>query len=388
MRIEIIKAALMTPTAGGRWGLPLIAWSEPGCAKSAVIELVGDDLGLPVQCLSPGTHGEGAFGCVPVPNAKGRLAYPAPEWVDAFEKAGNAGIVFVDEITTCPPALQPPLLGLALNKTIGFTYLGDRVRVIAAANPPEVAAGGYDLSPPVANRFGHVNWTPPTVDQHSAYMLGGKNQSGSNGHTKVDATKLEADVLAKWPEAFARATGLETAFLHRRPNLKNQCPKAGDPKASRAWPSDRSWEYAARAMASADVHGLNQTDSEVFVEAFIGTAAAGELFTYRDEADLPDPAKLLDGKVKWSPDKRRLDKTHAVLNACTALVTPKQAAKREDRTDALWGLLTKLSEDSSGHDILVPSMSALINADLHMRRTAGKALAAVAPVLEAAGVVK
>ncbi|EUA17503.1 ATPase associated with various cellular activities AAA_5 domain protein [Mycobacterium xenopi 3993] len=38
------------------------------------------------------------------------------------------------------------------------------VRMIAAANPPEQAAGGYDLEPPLSNRFCHVGFTP-SVDE-------------------------------------------------------------------------------------------------------------------------------------------------------------------------------------------------------------------------------
>jgi MoxR-like ATPase len=328
---DIIRAALFTPAARGRWGLPLLCWAEPGTAKSAIIEEVAAKCGLPCQALSPGTHGEGAFGCVPVPesarldteeilaavsrhladliddgytpeeavssamqaglmlryigNPQTILKYPPPEWT---ERMTDGGVVFVDEITTCPPALQPPLLGLALNAMIGFHYLGDRVRVIAAANPPEMAAGGYDLSPPVANRFGHIQWTAPSIDDHAAYMMGAQAMTSSITSAKVDAKQEEERVAAAWPHALAKAVGLEVAFLRRKPSLKNQCPKTGT-GAARAWPSDRTWEMATRALASAEVHGLEPVDAESFVAAFIGQGTANELFMFRDQVDLPDP---------------------------------------------------------------------------------------------------
>jgi MoxR-like ATPase len=89
--------------------------------------------------------GEGAFGVIPVPDKSGVIKYPPPEWTLAHDEAG--GVVFIDEMSSTPPALQPPLLGLLFARRIGGKTLSARTRVIGAANPPEVAAGGFDLAP-------------------------------------------------------------------------------------------------------------------------------------------------------------------------------------------------------------------------------------------------
>ena len=143
---NILRAALFTPTGNGEWGLPMLAWSAPGMAKSAKIEDLAASCDLPCEVLSPGERGEGGFGVVPVPKygADGRtpetLSYPAPDWTERFKE--GRGIVFVDELTTAPPAVQPAMLGLVLRKRIGATVLPPGVRVIAAANPPEQAEIG------------------------------------------------------------------------------------------------------------------------------------------------------------------------------------------------------------------------------------------------------
>lgn len=384
MKTKLIKAALFTPYSKGRWGIPIINWSNPGEGKTSITEeICASYAGLPCITLSPGEMGEGAFGVIPVPDASGVIKYPPPEWTLLVK---DGGVVFIDEMSSTPPALQPPLLGLLFARRIGGTVLGPRVRVIGAANPPEVAASGFDLAPPVANRAGHIMWSAPTPDEHADYMT--RAETGSRGETEVtaDARDEETRVLRAWPEAWAKAVGLETAFLRRRPELKNKCPKAGDPKAGRAWPSDRSWENATRAFASSFVHNLNEAERDEFVAAFIGEGPSREFFAFVQEQDLPEPAAVLDGKEKFDHSPRRLDRTAAVLGACVSLVTPDKAEKRDARAEALWRLLVDLYSDRGVGDILYQPLQSLVKAGLHNRKGATAMLAKIQPLLKAAGV--
>lgn len=414
MKTTIIKAALFTPAGRGRWGLPILAWGEPGVAKTAVIEELAARYGLPCEVLSPGERGEGAFGVVPVPCASTHeidrvreefsrhvsdpvelaravdamvrllpttLHYPRPDWVDRID---GGGIVFVDEATTAPPALQAPIMGIVLARRIGGHTFGPRVRVMAAANPPELAAGGFDLAAALGNRLGHVDWGKPTVEEHVSYMLRG--DLDEKPKAEFDAEAEEARVEKIWPDIFARIRGLEAAFLQARPGLKNVCPAPGDPKAQRGWPSDRSWEAATRARASADVHNLSAEDRELFVAAFIGAGPAGEFAAFEEEQDLADPAKVLDGKEKFKHESSRLDRTAALLAGCAALVTSPSAAKREERTEAFWALIGSLLAERTDQDVMVPAVGALVGARLHTAKGATKVLAAIQPLLKSAGI--
>lgn len=397
MKTNILRAALFTPTRKG-WGLPVIAWGEPGVAKSSVIEELCASVDLPCVVLSPGEMGEGAFGVVPVPDRSGVLKYPPPEWT---QKVAQGGVVFIDEIVCCPPAIAPALQGLLLDRRIGGAQLGPRVRLLGAANPPELATNGYELSPPNANRAGHIEWGCPSVEEHTSYMLRlgalpaepGEEAEDAQAEAAallsssvVDAAAEEQRVRAAWPEAWARAAALETAFLASQPQHKNKCPKANDPAAGRAWPSDRSWENATRALASAQIHGLSKDETQEFVEAFIGKGVASEWFEFIDKADLPDAAKVLDGSVEFVHDKARLDRTAAVLNACVSLITPKGAAKREARAAALWQIIGKLLADRASNDVLVAPAQALVELELHTVKGAVPILAKVQPLLKMAGV--
>ena len=376
MKTRLIETALFTPLSGDRWGLPLIMWGEPGVAKTAVIRALARLWGWHCEVLSPGERGEGAFGVTPVPEEGGSvLRYPPPEWVEALAGTdGEEGVVFVDEANTAPPALQPALMGLVQERRVGGHQLGPRVRVLAAANPVGHAAGGWDLAAPVANRFGHVTWPCPDVGEWVEWLTSGAN-GGSDEHRDPRAHEME--VLDAWPEAFASAAGQVGAFLRRRPELLHRMPADGDPNQSRAWASPRAWEYATRALASARIHGLSQADTEELVAAFVGEAVSGELATWLAEADLPSPADVLDGKVEWTPDSKRLDRNDAVLNACTALVHATKAAdKKAARAQALWAILLKVGE-VGGKDLTIPAATALTRAGLVACPEARKVLASL-----------
>ena len=343
-RTNILKALLFTPTSKG-WGLPALFWAKPGVGKSDIIESSCNGWGLHAEVLSPGERGEGAFGVVPVPTSDGAyLSYPAPDWV---ARVGDGGTVFLDEINTAAPALQPYLLGIALAKRVGGFYMGARVRVLAAANPIECGTADWDLPLPLANRFGHFDWEVPSATDWSDWLMGLDADVGGEAEVAqaTSAEALEAEVLAGWSRPWARARGLVAGFTRSRPGKLHAMPDPGDPNASRAWPSHRSWEAATRALASAQVHGLSEAEGEALAQGFVGEAAMMELVEYRHRADLPDPADLLDGKVSWSHSPARLDVSYAVLASCSALVAEK-AERTDDRVEAMYRILTDVSEQA------------------------------------------
>jgi len=372
---RIIHAAFFTRTAQG-WGLPLYFIGEPGVAKSTFIRDFAKRVGVPCEVLSGAERGEGAFGVVPVP-VKGSLTYPAPDWTAAFSKRG---LVFLDEITSNPPIIQAPCMGLLLDKRIGSHQLPGGVRVWAACNPPEMAANGYEIAPPLANRGGWLRWHPPTIEEHIAYMLGMAADTTDNA---VDCDAEEARVVKEWDGAYAKAVGLETGFLRAQADWKNKFPKSAV-QQSAAWPSDRTWEMATRALASSFVHGLGEADRDEFVSSFIGQEAYAAFATFCAEQDLPNVAHVLDGKEEFKHDNRRLDRSAVVINSAVALVTPQHAEKREDRSNALWKLLAGVGDNAM--DIIVPAATALVNAGLHGKGASTAMLARMNPVLAAAGV--
>lgn len=384
---RLIHAALFTPMKWG-WGLPLLFWGQPGIGKTSVIESYAERCGLPCRVLSPGTDGEGAFGVVPVPQ-DGVLTFPPPAWTAAMQ---NGGLVFVDEATSAPPILQASIMGLLTARRIGAHVFGPRVRVMGACNPPEIAANGFDLSSPLGNRFGHIDTEPPTVEEHRAYML---RSADGGDEAPIDARAEEARVMLAFPEAFAYAIGLESAFLAAKgAAFKNnptgakltatgreQATTARRGKGPRAWPSDRSWEYAVRAFASAEVHGLSALERDQLIAGFVGPEVAESFTIFVEELDLPSIPDLLDGKVSWKADSTRLDKTAAVFTSACALVTPPNATNRESRAKAFWELLEKNQQGAL--DLVAPCVEALVGAKLFTGPHTKNLLAKVYPLIKA-----
>lgn len=348
---QIFKVVLFTPTRDG-WGVPAYFEGLPGAAKTKMVREAAREHGFRLQVLSPALQGDGAFGAVPVPergaDGRVRLTYPAPEWADKFV-GEEPGIVFVDELTSAPPQLQGPLLGLVNERRIGFEYLGKRVRVLAAGNPAEYAANGHELNAPQANRLAHFEWCPPSVEDWSQYMgaLVAPNPGAVHADefepSMADPRETEAHVLGEWGKHYATVLGVVLSFVRVRPGHLHTMPKPEDPAASKAWPSHRTWEMAVQALTTARALGLEEAGDEV-MSALVGPGVMREFLAFRRAVDLPDPAKLLDGEARYTHEQHRADRTVAVLEACAALVCPTDAEKRLPRAAALWKLLEVIGE--------------------------------------------
>lgn len=356
--MEVLKVAYFARGGSYGDGLPLLFWGLPGPGKTAMIEQFARSLGVHCEVLSPGERGEGAFGCVPVPVGKGsdmRIAYPPPWWTDDFHDR-EGSILFVDELSSAPPALHPPLLGLIQAKRIGGVQLPRTARVFAAANPPECAAGGFDLAPPVANRLGHIQWPMPTTEAWSDYMLGG----ASGVSKRIDTAAIAARIDTEWDAQFAAAAALSTGFVRANPQALHKMPTEGS--ASKAWPSHRTWELATRAMASSRVLGASDETQLTLVGAFVGEAVAAEFVTWTARQDLPDAGALLDGTATFKHDPSRADRTYVVAAALAATVISERndAARFASRVGKMWDIYDALS--ASGVDLVYGPIRSVLQA--------------------------
>jgi hypothetical protein len=130
------------------------------------------------------------------------------------------------------------------------------------------------------------------------------------------------------------------------------------------------------------VHGLSEADRDEYVAAFIGSAAHAQFAAFIEEANLPIPADVLDGKVKFEWEPKRLDRTNAIISSCAALVCREGTERRRERAQVLWGMLAT----ASNYDIIVPATKALTRAKLHVSKEALVVLDKINPVLRSAGV--
>ncbi|MEU6041273.1 AAA family ATPase [Actinomadura sp. NPDC047616] len=323
--------------------LPVLLWGEPGIGKSAGMRQLADGLGVPLETVIASVHEPSDFAGLPIvgddPAVTGVPMAP-PDWAVRVARAGR-GLVFFDELSSAPPAVQAALLRVVLERRVGSLTLPEPVRVVAAANPPSSAADGWHLSPPLANRFVHLHWThdPRTVARGMAGTW-----------PQVSVPKIEP---ARMPSAVARARGAVSGFLTARPGLTHQLP--GDAEArGGAWPSPRSWEMVLRLLATGYATGAGREALSAVVVGAVGEGAGLELLSYLENLDLPDPDRVLaDPDAFALPD--RGDRQLAFLTSVVAAV---QGRLTQSRWEAGWTVLAKAV------DAGVPDVAARAAVDL------------------------
>jgi hypothetical protein len=293
-------------------------------------------LGVPVVEVITSIREPSDFLGLPVV-VDGGVKYVPPAWV---EELAGGGILFFDEISTAPPAVQAALLRVVLERRVGEHQLPDTVWVVAAANPPDQAAGGWDLAPPLANRFMHLQW------RHDAMRWAEEFPS----YFATSAT-VSAGVVVR-PGSFsqaswAKARALVAAFIRVRPHLLLQLPSDAE-RAGRAWASPRTWDFASRVLAVAlqDAGGQVEaavTDAAEAVAGCVGEGPAGEFVTWARAADLPDPEELLADPSSFRLPERG-DIAYAVLSAVATAVVSRCTA---ERWAAAWEIMGRAAEQGA-----------------------------------------
>jgi AAA domain (dynein-related subfamily) len=306
--------------------LPVLLWGEPGIGKSAALQQLAAGLQLPLETVIASVHEPSDFAGLPLigddPATNG-VAMAPPDWAVRISRIGD-GLLFFDELSAAPPAVQAALLRVVLERRVGSHPLPPRVRVVAAANPAASAADGWQLSPPLANRFVHLQWThrPQTVVR------------GLSGVWPV------VEIPAVDPErvdgAVTRARGIICGFLTARPALTHRMP-AGAVERGGAWPSPRSWEMALRLLAMAYATGASRETLIAVLAGAIGDGACVELLSYADQLDLPDPEDVLADPAAFALPARG-DRQLAFLGA---VVNAVRRQPTRQRWEAGWAVLAK-----------------------------------------------
>ncbi|MFE3767256.1 AAA family ATPase [Streptomyces sp. NPDC059104] len=320
--------------------LPVLLWGEPGIGKTAALTQLATALDLPLTTVIASVHEPSDFSGLPVigddPAVQGVPMAP-PDWAVRLVRAGR-GLLFLDELSTAPPAVQAALLRLVLERRIGALQLPPGVRIVAAANPRGSAADGWELSPPLANRFVHLQWT----HDHQVVVRG-------LGGTWPRATlpTLDPGLL---PEAVAFARRAVCGLLTARPELVHRLP-SGEARRGGPWPSPRSWDMALCLTAFATAAGSSREVLSLLVRGTVGDGPGLELLAWLDRMDLPDPEALLADPARAELPERG-DLRQTVLDAVVAAV---RARPERSRWDAAWALLVRALETGAPDLVVVPA---------------------------------
>lgn len=300
--------------------VPVILWGNPGQGKTSVLNEIADRYDMHLETVIASVREPSDFAGLPVVDAAtGTVTLAPPRWArnlaDHAMASDNAlGIVFYDEISTAPPAVQAAMLRPILDNCVGDFQMPETVRTVAAANPADIAAGGWDLAPPMANRFLHLTWNLPADVVRDGFSV---------GWPTVDLPKPDpADV-----ERLVRESRiLVGSFVGARPELLTKMPSSTE--GNLGYPTPRSWEQVATLYGWAMACGANSDVVRMLVTGSVGVSATGEFLTYVANLDLPDPEELLAHPEKFVVPSERPDKVYAIVASVFSAMVNKNSKER------------------------------------------------------------
>jgi hypothetical protein len=255
-----------------------ILWGAPGQGKTSVLRSFAEQSGRKLEIILASIREPQDFAGLPA-ISNGTMSLIPPNWAQSLAKDGN-GILFADEINTAPPSVQAALLRVCLEKVAGDLELGDGTSVVAAANPPEIAADGWDLAPPLANRFCHIDWELP-AEVVASGLVGNWPQ--------ITLPSASEELIA---EEISKESWIMASFLMARPDLSTSMP-ASTGQQGRAFPTPRSWEFTLRLMGYVGAMGLSPEVRRLLVIGCVGQGAGSEYLNFRENMDLPSPEAII-----------------------------------------------------------------------------------------------
>jgi hypothetical protein len=220
-------------------------------------------------------------------------------------------VVLLDELTCAGHSIQAAALQWVNNPSRNCW-------MFAAANPPDKAAAGVDLTPPMVNRLCVIPWETPV----EAIRAGWRNG--------LEFSDPDVPLLpANWRDHLAKWGVLMDEFIQRFPDRLEAYPK--DPaKAAEPYPTPRSWTNVVKLLAAAESCSADKNVRRLLVTGCVGDGAGAEFTTFLETQALPDPEEVLaDPQVLQLP--RRGDLAVAIVRSILARVEADNSIPRWER---------------------------------------------------------
>lgn len=288
MKATLDKVAVLI-TQFIKSNIPVNLLGSPGVGKSDVIKQVADDLNLKVIDFRLSTCDPTDLSGIPFISG-GRSAYMPNE---AFPLRGDAipmredgitpysgWLLFLDEITNAPMAVQAAAYQLILDRQVGQNKLHDAVKIVSAGNMiDDGAAVTGEMSTALKSRMAHIN------------------------------IEMNVEAWLDWALK-ANVHHAVTSFIKFKPTSLYQF----DPKvAADTFPCPRTWGMVDGLIKSA---GMNDPNIQALVSATISDGPAVEFINYcKNFVGLP----TYDDIIK-NPEKVDVPKEMSTLYALSGSI--------------------------------------------------------------------
>lgn len=260
--------------------VPVLTWGPPGQGKSSVIESWAKAWGYPTVETMVGSLREPTdFTGLPT-EINGATEYLIPGFMKRL-RAACGGVLFVDEVNTSAGSTMSAMLRGIQERVFGDFALPESTPIIAAANPIEFTPNGREISPSMANRFVHIDWS---------FDLDEWLDGITDGFDNANVPPLEDMAPASPPERVAAIRALVRQFIVHNSAMLNQ-PPTDLAEQVHGWPSNRSWHNVARVLEY--VRPGDRATEALLVKGLVGEKAAEQFLHFMKQLDLIDPHAAL-----------------------------------------------------------------------------------------------
>lgn len=254
---------------------PINLIGAPGVGKSAIVSSVAKELNMEFVPLILSLCDPTDIGGFPVAQPGSFERLPLGPIKRACE---NPVLLFLDELTCASPAVQGAAMRLVYERWAGDVKLHPGTRIVAASNPPEQAAGGWELALPLLGRMTQIKLVPNMKEIQTYFYALGDSES---------ALRLLGVDLA--------------ATLELAPELMQIEPPAGQQAAGKPWGAPRSWERALRVLAQIP----QDEETHIVAAALAGNVGEDQAAAYMTIRKVRDQLPTITD-ILTNPNKAKL----------------------------------------------------------------------------------